>query len=109
MSIALTVVYLFISILLIGLILLQQGKGANAGVSFGAGASATMFGVAGRANFLTRLTAILTVLFFGLSIYIGSLGSKIEKPASTFDNLSDVAVSTQKTPAKKDDNSDIPK
>lgn len=49
---------------LIGLVLLQQGKGADAGASFGSGASQTVFGSTGSGNFLTRTTAILATLFF---------------------------------------------
>ena len=52
-------VYVLICIALIGFILVQQGKGANAGASFGGGASGTMFGSAGAGNFLTRTSAIL--------------------------------------------------
>ncbi|MHB8743247.1 MAG: preprotein translocase subunit SecG [Sulfuricaulis sp.] len=49
---------------LIGLILLQQGKGADIGAAFGSGASQTLFGSRGSANFLTRTTAVLAALFF---------------------------------------------
>ena len=53
---------------LIGLILLQQGKGADIGASFGSGASQTLFGSRGSANFLTRTTAILAVIFFSANL-----------------------------------------
>jgi preprotein translocase subunit SecG len=49
---------------LIGLILLQQGKGADIGAAFGSGASQTLFGSRGSANFLTRTTAVLATVFF---------------------------------------------
>ena len=49
---------------LVGLILLQQGKGADIGAAFGSGASQTLFGSRGTSNFLTRMTAILAVVFF---------------------------------------------
>ena len=48
---------------MIALILVQHGKGADAGASFGGGGAATVFGASGSGNFLTRLTAILTALF----------------------------------------------
>ena len=51
-------IYVVVAIALIGFILVQQGKGANAGASFGGGASGTMFGSAGAGNFLTRTSAI---------------------------------------------------
>jgi len=60
----LTVVHVFLSAGLIGLILIQHGKGADAGAAFGSGASATVFGARGAANFLSRTTAILAILFF---------------------------------------------
>ena len=62
------VFHFLIAVALIGLILLQQGKGAEAGASFGAGASQTMFGGSGSWNFFSRTTAILATIFFVTSI-----------------------------------------
>jgi preprotein translocase subunit SecG len=53
---------------LIGLILLQQGKGAEAGASFGSGASQTVFGSGGGWNFFSKMTAILSTIFFVTSV-----------------------------------------
>ncbi|PUM44956.1 preprotein translocase subunit SecG, partial [Salmonella enterica subsp. enterica serovar Dublin] len=61
---ALLVVFLIVAIGLVGLIMLQQGKGADMVASFGAGASATLFGSSGSGNFMTRMTAVLATLFF---------------------------------------------
>jgi preprotein translocase subunit SecG len=58
------VVHVLTALAIIGLILLQQGKGAEAGASFGAGASQTVFGSQGSGNFFTRATAILAAVFF---------------------------------------------
>jgi len=58
------IVFVLVSAAMIGLILLQQGKGADMGASFGSGSSQTMFGPAGSGNVLTRTTAILATLFF---------------------------------------------
>ena len=58
------IAHLLIALAIIGLILLQQGKGAEMGASFGAGASQTLFGAGGSGNVLTRTTAILATLFF---------------------------------------------
>lgn len=67
------VIHVLIAIAMIGLILLQQGKGAEMGASFGAGASQTVFGAAGSAGFLTKATAVLAAIFFvtslGLAVY----------------------------------------
>ena len=62
------VVHLLGAIGVVGLVLLQQGKGADAGASFGAGASATVFGSQGSATFLSRFTAILAAAFFITSL-----------------------------------------
>ncbi|MBN7795879.1 preprotein translocase subunit SecG [Parahaliea mediterranea] len=61
------IVHLLVALAIIGLIMLQQGKGADMGASFGAGASQTLLGSAGSANVLTRSTAWLVVLFFATS------------------------------------------
>src|SRR5262249_2854514 len=58
------IVHVAIALMLIGLVLLQRGKGAEAGTGFGAGASGTVFGARGSANFLSRSTAVLATLFF---------------------------------------------
>ena len=65
------VVYVIVAIVMIGLILMQRGAGAQAGSSFGAGASGTVFGARGSANFLSRSTAICAALFFIISIGMG--------------------------------------
>jgi preprotein translocase subunit SecG len=58
------VVHVVIALALVGLILIQQGKGADAGAAFGGGASQTVFGSQGSGSFLTRVTTGLTILFF---------------------------------------------
>lgn len=83
----LIVVYLIVSIALVGMILIQQGKGADMGASFGAGASATLFGSSGSGNFLTKTTAVLATLFFVLSIFIGAQTANSEKQEDAWENL----------------------
>jgi preprotein translocase subunit SecG len=63
----LLIVHIVVSAALIGLVLIQQGKGADMGAAFGSGASSTVFGSRGSASFLTRTTAILAILFFVLT------------------------------------------
>ncbi len=58
------VAHVVIAALIVGLVLLQRGKGAEAGAAFGAGASGTVFGSRGTANFLSRSTAVLATMFF---------------------------------------------
>lgn len=62
------VVHILLSLAIIGLILIQQGKGADAGASFGGGASQTVFGSKGTGSFLTRSTAVLVTAFFITSL-----------------------------------------
>lgn len=64
----LVVLHVLVSIALIALVLIQHGKGADAGAAFGSGASGTVFGARGSANFLTRVTAWLAAAFFVLSL-----------------------------------------
>lgn len=70
------VVHILLAILMIGLILVQHGKGADAGASFGGGGAATVFGASGSGNFMTRLTAILTALFFITSLTLAVYAKK---------------------------------
>lgn len=71
MQTILVVAHLFLALGLVGLILMQHGKGADAGAAFGAGSSGTVFGAAGAANFLSRATALLATLFFVTSLTMG--------------------------------------
>ena len=66
----LIVVYVLVSVSLIGLVLIQHGTGADAGAAFGSGASGTVFGARGSANFLSRSTAWLAAVFFALSLIL---------------------------------------
>jgi preprotein translocase subunit SecG len=86
----LVIVQVLAAVSLIGLILLQQGKGADAGAAFGSGASSTVFGSRGAANFLSRTTAWLAAVFFAVSLALAYLvhgrattGSIIDKMATT--------------------------
>ncbi|MDR3414769.1 MAG: preprotein translocase subunit SecG [Nevskia sp.] len=66
----LIVFYVLIAVTLIGLVLIQHGKGADAGAAFGSGASGTVFGARGSSNFLTTSTAWLAAAFFALSLVL---------------------------------------
>lgn len=73
---AILVIHIIVAIVMIGLILIQHGKGADAGASFGAGAAGTVFGAAGSASFLTRATAILATIFFVTSLVLAYYAQK---------------------------------
>ncbi|MDG6894979.1 preprotein translocase subunit SecG [Volucribacter amazonae] len=111
---ALLIVYLIVAIVLIAFILVQQGKGADAGASFGGGASGTVFGSAGSGNFLSRTTAILAVAFFVISLVIGNINShRNNVQLGTFDDLTQTAEQLEQTkpaevPTLDNQNNDIP-
>ena len=88
------VVHIILAVLMIVLILVQHGKGADAGASFGGGGAATVFGASGSANFLTRVTAILTALFFVTSL---SLAVFAKKQTSDAYGLKTVQTTSQTT------------
>lgn len=71
----LLVVHVIVALLIIGLIMLQQGKGAEMGASFGAGASQSVFGAVGSGNFFSRLTAILAAVFFVTSFVLAVIAN----------------------------------
>ncbi|MCW8920442.1 MAG: preprotein translocase subunit SecG [Sedimenticola sp.] len=82
MHTVLVVVHLFLAIGVIGLVLMQHGKGADAGAAFGSGSSGTVFGAAGSANFLSRATAVLATLFFITSLAMAWYAMQsVERPA----------------------------
>jgi preprotein translocase subunit SecG len=72
---------------IIGLVLIQRGKGADAGAGFGAGASGTVFGSRGSGSFLSRTTAILATLFFLTSLGLSYLFSQTTAPTSVVDRV----------------------
>ncbi|MEC4747896.1 preprotein translocase subunit SecG [Methylomicrobium sp. Wu6] len=75
---AIIIIHVLLGLGIIGLVLMQQGKGADAGAAFGTGASGSVFGAQGAASFLSRTTAILATLFFatslGLAVFNGHRG-----------------------------------
>jgi preprotein translocase subunit SecG len=70
------IVHILLSLTLIGLVLIQQGKGADAGASFGGGSSQSVFGSRGSASFLSRTTAIIATFFFVTSLTLAYLSTK---------------------------------
>ncbi|UJF19696.1 preprotein translocase subunit SecG [Vibrio sp. SS-MA-C1-2] len=110
----LLVIYLLAALAVIGLVLVQQGKGADMGASFGAGASNTVFGAGGSGNFLTRMTAVSATVFFIISLALGNLSTNHGDVESGWENLTQPATTqsvekTAETPAAPAaPNSDIP-
>jgi preprotein translocase subunit SecG len=104
------VLYLLVALALIGLVLIQHGKGADMGASFGAGASATIFGSSGTGNFLTRSTTVLATVFFALSLVLGNYNTSHIEKKSEFENLAApvTEVKAPVVPENKDTTKDIP-
>ena len=89
------IVHVFVAIGLIGLVLLQRGKGAEAGAAFGAGASGTVFGARGSASFLSRSTAVLAAVFFATSMTLAFLASNRQAPQSLLEQAVPVEETIQ--------------
>ncbi|MBT3347583.1 MAG: preprotein translocase subunit SecG [Thiotrichales bacterium] len=88
MQTVLLLVHVFAAVAIVGLILIQQGKGADAGAAFGSGASQTVFGSEGSASFMTRLTGGLAALFFVTSLALAYFSShNTVEPTSVLDRL----------------------
>jgi preprotein translocase subunit SecG len=85
------VVHILAAIGVIGLVLVQHGKGADMGAAFGSGASGSLFGATGSANFLSRATAILATAFFVTSLSLAYLASS--KPKTTGSVMQDTVNS----------------
>ena len=79
----------------IGLVLMQHGKGADMGAAFGSGASGSLFGASGSANFLSRTTAVLAAAFFVTSLSLSYLAGKQPVESSVMDG----AVPVEAAPA----------
>lgn len=103
-----TVSHVFLAVAIIALVLLQRGKGADAGAAFGAGASGTVFGSRGTTSFLSRTTAILATLFFLTSLGLAYLAGQRTEPASILERApmtapAEQAPSAVPTPQDADD------
>lgn len=79
-SVILTV-HILVALAIIGLVLMQHGKGADMGAAFGSGASGSLFGSSGSANFLSRTTGVLAAVFFVTSLALAYVASS--KPKTT--------------------------
>jgi preprotein translocase subunit SecG len=90
-SVTLTV-HILVGLGVIGLVLLQHGKGADMGAAFGSGASGSLFGATGSANFLSRTTAVLAAVFFITSLTLAYLAG--QRPAASGSVLDATKVET---------------
>lgn len=83
--------HVLLAIGVIGLVLIQQGKGADAGAAFGSGSSATVFGAGGSGSFLTRMTTALATLFFATSLTLAVIAAnRVDETDSVVDRAAPV-------------------
>ena len=106
------IVHVVVSLAVIGLVLIQHGKGADAGAAFGGGSSGSVFGAQGSSNFLTRATAISVTVFFCTSIALAFIAGSKHETSAAFDiaveNSELVEKDTQEVTDKNSVSQDIP-
>ena len=110
------VIHVLAALGVIGLVLLQHGKGADMGASFGSGASGSLFGVSGSANFMSRATAVFVLIFFSTSLTLAYMashkdggGSVVKENAASVVNSAKVAPVDAVMPKAPVGTEDIPK
>ena len=99
-------VHVLLALMIIGLVLLQRGKGAEAGAGFGSGASGTVFGARGTSTLFSKLTAVFAAMFFATSLTLAYLGARpTAEPTSVLERAAQSAAATPPpvpaAPAKK--------
>ena len=111
LQLILLVFQVVVAVSLIGFILIQHGKGADAGAAFGSGASSTVFGSQGSGNFLTKATTVLAFLFLSNSLALGYMATqRVVEPTSIMESETVVVEEVISTdiPAMDTTESDIP-
>jgi preprotein translocase subunit SecG len=93
-------VHILLALMIIGLVLMQRGKGAEAGAGFGSGASGTVFGARGTTTLFSRLTAVFAALFFVTSLTLAYMGTRSPaEPTSVLERAAQAqAASTPPAP-----------
>lgn len=96
------IAHTLIAVLIIVLVLMQRGKGADAGAAFGAGASGTVFGSRGSSSFFSRMTAIFATAFFATSLGLAYISSQrtTDGPTSLIDQVESPASSDEALPVE---------
>ena len=105
METVVVIVHVIVAIAIVGLVLLQQGKGADAGASFGAGSSQTVFGSSGSGNFLVKATTIAATIFFvtSLSLAIFARSQAGGSAAQGMPVVNEALIEEQNNRAQSDD------
>ncbi len=94
------IVHVLIGLTLIGLVLIQHGKGADAGAAFGSGSSGTVFGARGAATFLQKLTGWLVVAFFGTSLLLAYVINTSHTPSSVVNSVPVSSTGSNEVPGQ---------
>ncbi|MHC4222039.1 MAG: preprotein translocase subunit SecG [Planctomycetota bacterium] len=102
----LSVAQVLLSVSLIALVLMQHGKGADAGAAFGSGASASVFGARGSGNFLSKATAIVATLFFIVCLSLAYVSSNREVPSSVTESV--ITIENESQQVTTDESTDLP-
>jgi len=97
-----TIIHILAAATLVGLVLIQHGKGADAGAAFGSGSAGSVFGARGPATFLSRATAVLAVAFFATSLSLAYLSGKRVAPKSVVERVAPASVPGPQAPAPSD-------
>src|SRR5258708_25297212 len=88
--------HVLLALMIIGLVLLQRGKGAEAGAGFGSGASGTVFGARGTSTLFSKLTAVFAAMFFATSLTLAYLGARpTAEPTSVLERAAQAAAATR--------------
>ncbi|WP_443113971.1 preprotein translocase subunit SecG [Herbaspirillum seropedicae] len=96
LSLVVVVVQVLAALAIIGLVLLQHGKGADMGAAFGSGASGSLFGATGSSNFLSKSTAVAAAIFFAATLGLAFIGNHhVSQSGGVMDNLQAPAVPAQ--------------
>src|SRR5580700_11373638 len=89
-------VHILLALMIVGLVLMQRGKGAEAGAGFGSGASGTVFGARGTSTLFSKLTAVFAAMFFATSLTLAYLGAHATaEPTSVLERAAQAATATQ--------------
>jgi preprotein translocase subunit SecG len=104
----LIVLHVLMALAIIGLVLLQHGKGADMGSGFGGGASGSLFGATGSANFLSRTTAILAAIFFVSSLVLAYFATQRPREAGSVVDRAPAVQQKKTEPAKPEAKAETP-
>jgi preprotein translocase subunit SecG len=104
----LMVIQIISAIGVIGLVLIQQGKGADMGAAFGSGASGSIFGATGSSSFLSRMTGVLAALFFVSTLTLSYIGSRHKDGVGVLANPITSTVPDQAVPEVAKSSNDVP-